>query len=168
MKNTVIKFGLYSLLVASILFAAALVFGDGMSYSTQEIFGYTTMALSLVFVFFGIRHYRNNVNDGKVSFGKALLLGLFISAFAGLGFGIVDYIYTTVINPDFVADYEATMIETMKAELSAAEFEVKSAELKQQMADYGSSGFMAALMFVTVVMMGFVVSLISALILQRK
>ncbi len=168
MKNTVIKYGLYALLLAAILFALALFIGDGMSYSIQEVFGYSTMALSLVFVYFGIRHFRNNVNDGKVSFGKAFLIGLLISAFAGVGFGIVDYIYTAFINPDFVAEYQTTMLETMKAELPAEEFKVKSEELKQQMADYGSSGFMAALMFITVVMMGIVVSLISALLLQRK
>jgi hypothetical protein len=45
---------------------------------------------------------------------------------------------------------------------------VKAAELKQQMEDYGSPGFMAFMMFASVVILGFIITLISGLILQRK
>ncbi len=168
MKKTVIKYGLYSLLTASVLFLLAFLIGKGMSYSVQETVGYITMVVSLVFVFFGIRHFRDNINNGKVSFGKALLIGFLISLFAGLGFGIVDYIYTTVINPDFAQEYLTTMVADMKANLPAGEFETQKANLEQQMEEYGGSGFMAFIMFATVAMIGLVISIISALILQRK
>lgn len=56
------------------------------------------MIASLSFIFFGIKHYRDKVNNGAVSFGKALVIGLLISALTGLGIAMVDYIYTTVIN----------------------------------------------------------------------
>ncbi|MBT8262079.1 MAG: DUF4199 domain-containing protein [Bacteroidia bacterium] len=168
MRKTVIKYGLYSLLAASILFLLAFLIGKGMSYSVQETVGYITMVVSLVFVFFGIRHYRDRVNNGKVSFGKALFIGFMISLFAGLGFGVVDYIYTTMINPDFAQEYLTTMVADMKATLPAEEFEVQKANLEQQMEEYGGSGFMAFIMFATVAMIGLVISIISALILQRK
>ena len=168
MKKTIITYGFYSLLTASVLFLLAFLIGKGMSYSVQEIIGYATMVVSLAFVFFGIRHYRDKENDGKVSFGKALLIGILISLFAGLGFGIVDYIYTTWINPDFAQEYLATMTADMKATLSPEEFETQKAVLEQQMEQYGGSGFMAFIMFVTVAMIGLVISIISALLLQRK
>jgi len=168
MKKTIIKYGLYSLLTATVLFLLAFLIMKGMSYSVQEAIGYITMVVSLVFVFFGIRHYRDNVNNGRVSFGKALLIGFLISLFAGLGFGVVDYIYTTVINPDFAQEYLTTMVADMKANLPADEFETQKAILEQQMEEYGGSGFMAFIMFATVAMIGLVISIISALILQRK
>ncbi|KAA3622928.1 MAG: DUF4199 domain-containing protein [Flavobacterium sp.] len=168
MRKSVLKYGLYSLLTASVLFLLAFLIGEGMSYSVQEVIGYFTMLASLVFVFFGIRHYRDHVNDGKVSFGKALWLGFLISLFAGLGFGIVDYIYTTVINPDFAQEYQTTMIANMEATLPAEEFETRKAALEEQMKDYGGSTFMAFIMFISVAMIGLVISIISALILQRK
>jgi len=168
MKKTVIKFGMYSLLTAVVIFLLALVSIKEMSYSVQEIIGYLTMVVSLLFVFFGIRYYRDKVNDGKVSFGKALLIGLLISVFAGIGFGVVDYLYTTVINPDFAQEYLTRMVTDMKASLPAEEFEAQKAELERQMEEYGGSGFMAFIMFASVVMIGLVISLISALILQRK
>ena len=167
MKSTIIKFGLYSLLTAIVIFLVVLLIGMDLSFSAQEVMGYLSMVASLVFVFFGIKHYRDQKNDGKISFGKALLLGFLISLFAGVGFGIGDYIYTTWINPDFAQDYLAGMTAELKANLPAEEFETKKAELEQQM-EYGGSGFWAFLMFATVAMIGLVISIISSLILQRK
>ena len=168
MKNTVIKFGFYGLSVAIILFLLALVFGKGLSYSTQEIIGYATMVTSLSFVFFGIKHYRDNVNNGIVSFGKALLIGVLISAMVGIGIAIADYIYTTVINPNFAQEFLDTSVKSLETKYSGAELETKKRELIQQMNDYGGSGFMAFMMFASVLIIGFIISLISGLILQRK
>ncbi|WP_111684752.1 DUF4199 domain-containing protein [Winogradskyella tangerina] len=168
MKNTVLKFGAYGLILGAVIFGLALTFGSSLSYSAQEIIGYGSMIASLSFVFFGIKHYRDKVNAGKVSFGKALLIGLLISAFVGLGVGIMDYLYTTVINPDFADEYLAKTLETYESLYSGEELAAKKAELTQQMEDYGGSGFMAALMFFTVLLIGLIISIISALILQRK
>lgn len=168
MKKVVVKFGLYSFVTATILFLSGFLFGDGLGYAAMEIIGYASMGVSLVFVFFGIKYYRDKENGGEIAFAKALRIGILISLFAALGFGIIDYLYTTVINPDFANEYLATTLSDMKEELSAAEFEVEKSALVQQMTDYGKPSLMAVLMFVTVLIMGFVFSLISALILQKK
>ena len=168
MKKTVIKFGAYSLLTSATLFFLALFLGKTFDYSTQEIIGYASMIASLSFVFFGIKYYRDIENDGKIGFGKALQIGILISFFAGLGFALIDYLYTTVVNPDFATEYLNTTLETMKTSLTPEEFEVESAKLKEQMDAYGGSGFMAFIMLVTVVIIGFVISLLSALFLNKK
>ena len=97
-----------------------------------------------------------------------MLIGLLISVLVGIGVGIADYILTTVIHPDFAQEYLEKSIQTMETTYSGQELETKKAELTRQMEEYGSSGFMATLMFITVVLIGFVISLISSLILQRK
>jgi len=169
MKKTVLKFGLYAFVSGFLLFGLPFIIGGGnVDYDLGEVYGYTAMILSLLFIFFAIKHYRDKVNNGKVSFGKALGIGMLIAVCSALGVAIFDYIYTTQINPDFAADYLEYSIKTMEDTLSPEEFKIKSAELKQQMQDYGGSGFMAVLMFVTVVILGFIISLISGLILQRK
>jgi len=168
MKQTIIKYGLFSLITAGVLFLLALTLGKSLPYSTQEIIGYLSMITSLSFVFLGIKYFRDKENNGKVSFGKALVIGLLISTFAGVGFGIMDYIYTTQINPNFASEYLEKSLEVMKVSLSPEEFEIKKAELTQQMQQYGGSGFMAFIMFATVVIIGFIISLLSALFLQRK
>ncbi|MCB0462309.1 MAG: DUF4199 domain-containing protein [Flavobacteriaceae bacterium] len=168
MKNTVLKYGSYGLLTGVVLFLISILVTKSLDYSLQEILGYVTMVATLSFIFFGIKHYRDKVNNGVVSLGKALAIGLLISVLVGLGVAIADYIYTTTINPDFAQEYLDRTIEIYETQYSGAELETKKAELTQQMEDYGSSGFMAALMFVTVIVIGFIISLISGLILQRK
>ena len=168
MKSTIIKYGMFGLLTGILIFLAAILLGKGLSYSTQEVLGYVSMVACLSFVFFGIKHYRDQVNNGFISFGKALIIGVLISVLVGIGVGIADYIYTTAINPNFASEYLETSLKTMENNLTPEDFKVKKEELTQQMTNYGGSGFMAFLMFFTVVLIGFVISLISGLILQRK
>ena len=93
---------------------------------------------------------------------------MLIAILVGIGIGVADYIYTTVINPNFATDYLDKSLKTLQETLTPEAYEIKKAELTQQMQDYGSSSFMAFLMFATVVMIGVVISIISAFILQRK
>lgn len=168
MKSTILKFGGYGLLIGIVVFGLALTFGDELSYTAQEIIGYGAMIVSLSFVFFGIKHYRDNVNNGQLRFGKGLVIGLLISCLVGLGIGFMDYLYTTVINPDFADEYLERTLKLYESQFSGEELKAKSEELTQQMKDYGGSWFMAFLMFMTVALIGTVMSIISSLILQRK
>jgi len=168
MQQTVLKYGLYGLLTGIVFFLGAILLGRELSYSTQEILGYVSMVASLSFIFFGIKHYRDKVNNGAVSLRKAIVIGVLISILVGIGVGIADYIYTTVINPNFATEYLETTLKTMEATMTPEEFKNKKVELTKQMQAYGGSGFMAFLMFFTVVLIGFVLSLISGLILQLK
>ncbi len=168
MKKTVIKFGLLAFLSGFILFGLPFFLGMGVDYDYGELIGYTAMVLSLLFVYFGIKHYRDNENNGKISFRKTILIGMLITFGSAVGVALFDYIYTSQINPDFASEYLEYSINKMQETLSAEEVKVKAAELKQQMEDYGSPGFMAFMMFASVVILGFIITLISGLILQRK
>ena len=170
MKQTVLKYGGYAFLCGLILFFIMLQAGKNLDFGTQEVLGYATIIITLSFVFFGIKHYRDHVNHGKVTFGKALVVGLLISVLAGLGIGITDGIYVTFINPDFFQEYSAAMIA---AHQSAGELD-KVAEVKAQMKDFegmsqASLGvFSGGLMFITVVLVGLIISVLSAVVLQKK
>ncbi|WP_299433095.1 DUF4199 domain-containing protein [uncultured Aquimarina sp.] len=168
MKNTVLRYGIYGAITISVLFLIALYAGKSLSFTAQEVIGYSTMVISLIFVFFGIKHYRDNENNGTVSFGKALAIGVLISLFAAIAFGILDIIYIKFINPDFTTEYYATITEQMKSSLPEAEFEVKLAELEAQKELFSSPLMNFLLMSSTVLIIGFIISLISGLILQRK
>lgn len=171
MKNTIVKYGVYAFITASVLFLGGFLIGKqiDLDFNTMAVFGYASMVLSLVFVYFGIKHFRDNINDGKVSLGKALAIGLLISLFSAVGFAIVDYIYTTSINPNFASEYkEYTMTQLTEANFSAEELKTKVDELEASMGMMESSSFLAFVMFGTVMIIGFIISLISGLILQRK
>jgi hypothetical protein len=153
MKSTILKYGFYGLIIGLIIFTLHLVLGiKNLDYSTNEILGYVSIFLSLSFVYFGIRHYRDKVNDGIVSLGKAIAIGVLISLLVGIGIGIADFIYTTFIDPNFFANYEQMLIDKGRED-----------EIIKM-----TSGTAVLFMIVLVTVIGFIISLISALILQRK
>ena len=166
MKNTVLRYGIYSAVTICVLFLLGWFLGKNLSYAIQEVIGYTTMVLSLIFVFFGIKHYRDKENNGVVSFGKALAIGILISLLAALAFGILDVIYITYINPDFTSEYYTHIVEEMRSSLSKAEFKMKLAEIEAQKEMFLNPLFNFLLMSATVFIIGFIISLISGLILQ--
>jgi len=88
-----------------------------------------------------------------VSIGKAILIGVLISVLVGIGIAIADFMYTKFINPSFFSDYAQHLIEqgTDKEDI----FEMTSA-----------TGALFMLALVTII--GFIISLISAILLQRK
>lgn len=169
MKATIFKYGIYAAISISALFVIGWFLGKGLDlgYSAQEVIGYSTMLVSLSFVFFGIKHYRDNENNGQVSFGKALLIGILISLFAAIAFGIVDIIYLQ-LNPDFTTEYYDHHIAELKASLSGAELDAALAKMEEQRELFSSPTVSFILMSVTVLVIGFIISLLSALILQRK
>lgn len=168
MKNTVLKYGIYALISGFALFGLPFFFGMGIDNGYSELLGYTSIVLSLLFVYFGIREYRDRNNNGYMTLGKALKIGLLIALFSAIGVAIFDYIYTSQINPDFATEYVEYTVKKMEETMPPEEVKIKAAELERQMEDYGSPILMAMLMFVTVMIIGFIIALISGLILQRK
>jgi len=168
MKNTIKKYGIYAAIVGGVFFISSHYFNWGMDYSTLEFFGYASIFASLLFVFFGIKHFRDRINNGIISFNKAFLMGLAISAISGIMIGILDFVYVKVINPDFFTEYTQYMLEGMQQTLSAEQFEVEKASLEAQMETFAVPGISGLFMFVIVFLIGIMISLVSALILQRK
>lgn len=153
MKSTVLKFGSYGLLVGFIIFSIHLILGvNYLSSSTNEILGYISIFISLSFIYFGIKHYRDKENDGFISLGKAIKIGILISILVAIGISIADFIYTKFIDPSFFKNYEQQLIN------QGRENEIV------KMTSTTAAIFMLAL--VTVI--GFIFSLISGIILQRK
>ncbi|WP_339635071.1 DUF4199 family protein, partial [Bizionia echini] len=79
MKSTVKKFGIYSSTLLIILFSFSFFIEDYMNYTISEVFGYVSIILALSVIYFGIKSYRDTINNGIISFSKALTLGLLIS-----------------------------------------------------------------------------------------
>jgi len=153
MKSTVLKYGSYGLLVGFIIFFIHLFYGiDNLDYGTNEILGYISIFLSLSFIFFGIKHFRDKENNGFISLGKAIQIGVLIAFLVGLGIAFADYIYTKFIDPNFFANYELQLIEQGRAD-----------EIVEM-----TSITAALFMLILVTIIGFIISLISGIILQRK
>lgn len=168
MKNTIKKFGLYASLVGGIIFVGSHYINLGVDFGTLEILGFASIFASLSFVFFGIKHFRDKINNGHIAFGKAILIGIAISAIASLAIAILDVIYLLYINPEFMVEYGTYALDKMQQTMTADEFVIAKEKFSKQMELYDSPTFAGLIMFMTVFAIGIVVSLFSSLILQRK
>ena len=168
MKKTILRFGVYGIITIFLLSLLIWSLIGSMDDIMGEIIGYSSMVLSLLFVYFGIKHFRDKENNGIVTFGKALLIGILISLIVSLAFGILDVIYVKFINPDFMTDYYARNLEQLQASLPAEEFEIKKAELESEKEMFLNPFIHFFIMSMMVFVIGFIISMLSALILQRK
>ena len=168
MKSTVLKFGVYSSILLIIFFGISFLLEDVMNFSTSEIFGYVTIVLALSFVYFGIRNYRDAINKGAVSFGKGLKIGVLITLLSAITFGLINVVYTEVINPEFTAEYYEYSIKKHRESLPSEALKAKLIELESQKDLFKNPLVNFAIMGLTVFIIGFIISLISGFILQRK
>ncbi len=168
MQKTVLRYGLYGAITICALFLLSLTVGKSLSYEIQEVIGYTTMVVSLAFVFFGIKHFRDKENEGKITLGKALLIGVLISLITAVAFGLLDFIYVKYINPDFMNEYYAHSVAKLEASLPPEEFQEQLAKMEAEKEMFMNPVMSFVFMSMTVFVIGFIISLISSLILQKK
>lgn len=168
MKRTVLRFGLISSIVIIALFLLEFLIYHDSNYAAQEVFGYASMVLSMLFVFFGIKHYRDKENGGRLTFGQGMKVGVLIVVIPALAFGLFDILYVTVINPHFMENYYNHYVAQMQQSMPAAEFAKARSEMDAQMAMFSNPVMSGLVMAVTVFMIGLIVAVISSLVLRRN
>jgi len=138
-------------------------------WEVGEIVGYSSMIIALTAIFFGIKNYRDKVLAGKISFGKAFLLGLGISAVASVIFGIYVYLLYTVISPDLTDKMIECYRERIKTSGETQQVITQELEKFQMEEPMWRNPFLQSFaMIVTVLVIGILISLVSAAILRRK
>lgn len=170
MKKTVWTFGLISGGVISALMLLALPFHDAIGFDRGYIVGYTTMVLAFLFIYFGVRSYRDNVGNGHVSFGRALAVGSLIAVVSSVCYTATwEVIYFGGLMPDFAAKYQAYEIGKAKASgASQAQIDRQLADLKRFAELYKNPAVNAAMTFIEPLPVGLVIALVSAGVLRRR
>lgn len=171
MKKVVLVFGLISGIISSTLMTIGM-----LAYSSKEgcneygmVIGYASMLLAFSLIFVAVRTFRDKHNNGVVSFGKAFLIGLYISLITSTMYVCSWAVLYKTTMPDFMDKYVATAIEKAKSsgkEEKAIAHEV--AELEEAKKNFQNPMFFAAYTYMEILPVGILVSLISAAILKRK
>ena len=167
MKKVALRFGLYSAITITALFLLKWVFLGNDNFGLQETLGWASMVLALLFVFFGIKQYRDTVSHGSLTFGRGMKVGLLIVLIASTAFGLFDLVYIT-LNPDFFDKYYNYKLAEMQQTLSSAELESWKKEYQSTMQIVQKPIVNFLVMFATVFIIGVIISVISSLILMRK
>jgi hypothetical protein len=171
MKSNILKFGLIAgVIIVLIPVLGELIIGYGpASFKTGEIIGYATMILSLMMIFLAVKEYQQRNPKVTLGFTKIFIIGAGISFIAGLMFGIYDVIYVSYIHPEFMQDYYMYYVQSIRdSGISQVEIESQLAKLEQEKALFMNPLFNFFLMFITVFLIGLVVSLLSGLFQREK
>ncbi len=146
------------------------VLSNHLSLNTRMLFGYASMILAFSLIFVAIKNYRDTQNSGQVTFGKALVIGLWITLIASTVYVIVWMIDCSYFNTDFAEKYQAQALAELKASgASAAVIQKQGAEMATTMAKYKTSAtFRAMFTYLEIAPVGIVISFIAALILKKR
>ena len=169
MKKTILTFGLISGVISSALMAGTMPFVHRIGNDKALILGYTSIVLSFLLVFFGIRAYRDNEAGGHISFGKAFGVGICITLISCMFYvGTWEVLYHTVF-PNFMDEYSASAISKAQASgLSAQDLQAKINEIQQMKVMYANLLYNVLFTFIEPFPVGLVITLISAAVLRKK
>lgn len=171
MKKIVITYGLIAGAIVSLFMAYGVYsLNKNPDYEGSMILGYTGMLVAFSFVFLGVKNYRDNQNQGMITFGKALKIGALISLIAStiyVGIWLIEYY---CLYPDFMEKYTDTMIKKMDvANMTAAEIKAKKDEMLMYKEMYKNPIWVIVFTYAEILIpIGLLVPFISAAILKRK
>jgi hypothetical protein len=160
----------------ALIFAAPLLWGmlsfdpaGGAMPETGAIIGYLTTLVALTGVLHGMKHYRDRVLGGFITFLPALGMGLAISAVASLGWVIAWEAALAVTKFDFGGVYSQMMLEEAQKSGASAEKLAQVAKDGQAFAEmYRNPLMRVPLTFIEMFPIGVVISLISAALLRNS
>jgi hypothetical protein len=145
------------------------VFKTNMSMNERLFFGYASMILAFSLIFVGVKNFRDNYNGGVISFGKAIKIGLLITAVASTVYVVVWLVDYYFFIPDYLDKYAAVMLADLKAShASQAVIDKQMTEAAGYAKMYKNPFFNALLTYTEIVPVGIVVSLIAALTLKKN
>ena len=171
MKKIVLLNGL----IAGVIITTLMLISIGICYRSNNfsagmmMLGYAIMLLAFSMVYIGIKNYRDKLNNGVISFGKAFKIGLYISLIASTMYVLAWVIDYYLFMPDFMDKYAAHEIQKAQSSgASAADIAAQVKEISSMKSMYSSFIWVVLFTYLEILPVGLIVSLITALILKRK
>ncbi|HEV3220959.1 MAG TPA: DUF4199 domain-containing protein [Candidatus Acidoferrales bacterium] len=169
MKKTIITFGLISGVISSVLMVCTMPFSQRIGYDRALILGYTTIVLSFLLVFFGIRSYRDNVAEGHISFGKAFGVGLCITLISCVFYVGTWEVLSRAVYTNYMDQESAAMIAKAQASgASAQALQAQMDQIQQMKVMYANPLYNVLFTFIEPFPVGLLITLISAAVLRKK
>jgi hypothetical protein len=132
------------------MMVATVPFADRISFDKAEVVGYTTIVLSFLLVFFGIRSYRDNPGNGQITFTKAFAGGISITLISCICYFVTwEVLYFNFLH-DFMHKNGAYVLEKAKASgASPAAVQAQLQQLKKYEELYNNPLLNAAMTFIS-------------------
>jgi len=163
-KKIALNYGL--LLALSTIVLSVIVYVMGMTYDQpwwQTLLNFIIMTVCIVY---GLKAFKND-NEGFLSLGESLKTGLAIALVAGLIGSIFSYLFVTVIEPEFAVNMmEASRVKMLdqNPEMTEEQMEMALGITEKMM----SPGILMAIGIIASLFFGFIISLITGLIMKQN
>jgi hypothetical protein len=169
MKKIILTYGIIAGIMVSALMLLGIFINKDHDLTVGMIYGYATMIMAFSMIYVAIRQFRNQFMNGKISFGKALLIGLGITLIASIFYVLTWEIEFKYVFPDFMQGYAKASLESMKTSgASAASIQQATSEMDEMVKSYNDPLYRIPLTFAEILPVGVLISLICAFILKRK
>lgn len=165
MNKIVLIFGLIigTILISNSIIVINMIYANP-DFKGNDVVGYATMVLMFSLIYFGVRNYRNNHLDGKISFLKALKTGALICLVASTVYTTVGLLYYYLFIPDFLDVYTAQVIRNSDPK----DVEAITSQMTNFKEMYKNPLFAILISYVEVMPVGMIVALFSALIVKKN
>lgn len=170
MQSTILRYGFLSGGVAALLMCATVFYNhSNPDFENGAYVGYAGILLSMLFVFFGVRSYRDRYNGGTLSFGKGFQVGILIALISCVCYVVTWMIVYETMMPDFMEKFMAHGLEKMrqsgKTEAEIQEFTNQMMHYKEMYKNPLTRFFLT---FIEPFPVALGVTLVSAFLLKRK
>ncbi|MGB1971420.1 MAG: DUF4199 domain-containing protein [Flavobacteriaceae bacterium] len=163
-KATILQYG--TLLGGiSVVFGLMIYFLD-MHYTQENTVSYVSIAITVGVIALAQYNFRKE-NEGYLSLGEGLKIGVGIALISGIIGSLYQVVLVTVIDPETIAK----MLEIASDKIMDSYPEMQQEQLDQTIAmqkKFMTPGMMFAFGIIGSLFIGFVVALISGLILKRN
>ena len=174
MRKVVLIFGLLAGAIASaVMLLFIFMLEKGMTtFDDSELIGYGVLVIALSMIFFGIKSYRDNHQNGAINFVKGLQVGALITLVAGLMYAATWETYyqtNTEVRTSFMDKYTDHYLNKMRAQgASALEIDRKAEEMARMAEMYKNPLIRFGFTLLEILPVGIIITLISAAALRRK
>jgi Protein of unknown function (DUF4199) len=169
MNKDVWKYGLLSGFALAIMMSATVPFEHHTNMHWAMVIGYTTMVLSFLIVFVGVKHYRDTECGGSISFGRAFAAGGLMMLISCVCYVTAWESLNATVEKNFAHEYAAALVKrAQKSGLQGAALDQKIAEAHEFEAKYSNPLYRASMTLLEPLPVGIVMALVTAGILRRK
>lgn len=167
MKQVIWKYGLLAGVILAALMFLTIPFVDTIG-DMGIVLGYTTMIIGFMMVFFGIRAYRDGEGGGKVTFGRAFLIGLAITAIGSLCYVGAWEVISNKYMPDFADKYSARIMAKARADgMPEAELAATQKKMDEFAKNYKNPWYRMSMTLLEPLPVGVILSLVASGMLRR-
>lgn len=166
MKRIILTYGIIGGIIVSTLML--LNIASGIDWENGYLKGYTIMVIALSTIFFAVRTYRDKHLGGSIAFGKAFLMGLYITLVASTLYVASWMVYSSTSKLDYMQEYylhEKAALE--KSDLTEAQVEAELKDIRQMQENYKNPLVKVGFTYLEILPVGLLISLICAAMLRR-